>query len=156
MEEGYYSRRLDDLEKRKVELLAQRKINKMSLDGVNKEIEACKEAMNNQTKVVDTHADSKDTYILKLKNRLDEANKTINLLKKDKTQLKHDLTVNEQKIKRLKNENDDLKNEIRILKIDIGNLKSNNGETIFPEDRSDENIFEQIMRGLDEKENANL
>lgn len=151
MEEGYYSNRIDDLEKRKIELLAQRKINKMSLDGVNREIEACKEAMNNQTKVVSTRTTSKDTYILKLEEELEEAKEVINLLKRDKTQLKHDLQTSEHKISELTDQIDDLKQIIRDLKIDVSNLKSKNGGVIFSEDRGDENIFNQIMRGLDEK-----
>ena len=151
MDEGYYSKRLDDLEKRKIELLAQRKINKMSLDGVNREIEACKEAMNNQTKVVNTRTTSKDTYILKLEKELDESKDVINLLKRDNTQLKHDLQNYEHKISELTNEVDYLKDIISDLKIDIGNLKSKNGGVIFSKDRADENIFDQIMRGLNEK-----
>lgn len=136
MEQGYYSKRLDDLEKRKIELLAQRKINKMSIDGVNKEIEACKEAMNNQTKVVSTRTTSKDTYILKLENELDEAKTVINLLKKDKTQLKHDLYIAQDKIKELKKELD---------LYQVMNLKSE-GDTITSKTYGKKNIFEEIRK----------
>ena len=151
MEEGYYSKRLDDLEKRRIELLTQRKINKMSLDGVNREIEACKEAMNNQTKVVNTHATSKDAYILKLENQLDEAKKSINSLKKDNTQLKHDLQNASHKISELNDEIGDLNQTINALKIDAANSLSSGGGAETSEDMWDGNIFDQIMSGLDEK-----
>ena len=137
MEEGYYSKRLDELEKRKIELLAQRKINKMSLDGVNREIEACKEAMNNQTKVVNTHTTSKDTYILKLENQLDEANDVINLLKRDKTQLKHDLSIAKDRI-------NELEQQLELEKINNENLNENIQwyKNNIPKK---ENIFEEML-----------
>lgn len=126
MEEGYYSRRLDELEKRKIELLAQRRINKMSLDGVNKEIEVCKEAMNNQTKPINTYNNSKDAKILSLTEELDESKEINNLLKKEITQLKHDLFCANQDI-------DDLKRRLLI------NDSKNS-------DNSKQNIFEQLKK----------
>lgn len=150
MEEGYYSKRLDELEKRKEELQGKIVTAKLSLKGVDKEIESCKEAMNNQTSAMRTDADRKDEKIASLTKQVVEAENLISELKLNNTQLKHDLQNSEQTIKKLKLENVELKDEIRDLKIDIENLKSD-GHTVFSEKRADENIFDQILRGVDEK-----
>jgi len=91
VELGYYSNRLEQLEKRKEKLQGDLVIAKFGLKGVNKEIEACKEQMNNLTQVINDEADKKDKIILEKKKKKEEWNKINNGLKKENDQLKHDL-----------------------------------------------------------------
>jgi len=72
VELGYYSNRLEQLEKRKEKLQGDLVIAKFGLKGVNKEIEACKEQMNNLTQVINDEADKKDKIILELENKIED------------------------------------------------------------------------------------
>ena len=150
MELGYYSNRIGELEKREAELKGTIVTAKLSLRAVNNEIEACKEAMNNQTWTVRTDADRKDEIIADLKKKVSKDENEISKLKLENTQLKHDLQNSRQETDALKRKNDDLKLEMQKLKIDIENLKSGT-KSDFSEDWGDENIFDQITRGLCEK-----
>lgn len=85
-----YSERIAHNEKRIAEIKGRIYTDKLTIKSLENENERCFEAMNNQTKVVDIHTD-KDKYISKLENKLDKKNDEINQLKKDNTQLKHDL-----------------------------------------------------------------
>ena len=87
-----YSERIANNEKRIAEIKGKMYAERLTVKALEKENERCFEAMNNQTKVVDIHAD-KEKYISKLENKIDKKNHEINQLKKDNTQLKHDLQI---------------------------------------------------------------
>ena len=109
VEQGYYSNRIKELEDRKAELHGRLVTTKLSLDSVNKEIDACQEAMNNQTSAMRTDVDRRDEKILSLNHELAEAEDLISKLKLENTQLKHDLQNSEQRFTLLKEENSNLK-----------------------------------------------
>ncbi|WP_406533199.1 hypothetical protein [Methanobrevibacter sp.] len=138
MDKHYYSKRIDELEKRKAELQGQLVTTKLSLKGVNKEIEACKEAIDNQTQVVRTDADRKDEIIMKLTNQIVEAESLIGELKLENTQLKNDLLI-------VKDEINELKNDLELEKIKNENLK-NNIQSYEDKIPNNENIFDEIRK----------
>ena len=139
MKKGYYSDRISELESRKAELQGRLVTTKLSLNSVNKEIEACKEAMNNQTKPMRTDADRKDEKILSLNKEIAEAEVLISNLKLENTQLKHDLQNSNEKINNLEQEISNLKRKLSIMK------NFDDDDTIYSKKRPVDNIFEQFM-----------
>ena len=95
---GYYSNRLDELEQRKAEVAGKLVSAKLSLKGINNEIEACKEAMNNLTSPVDTEKSIREIKFFQQSEKI--------------TELKQDIA-------RLKDWNDYLKNHCKDLEHEL-------------------------------------
>lgn len=136
VEQGYYSKRIDELEMRKAELQGQLVSAKLSLKAINNEIESCREAMNSQTMALRTDIDRKDETIKSLKKKIKEAKDIISNLKLENTQLKHDLQNSKKKV-------DDLKKDSAILKQKLEIIKDEGAQ--YPQRNTIDNIFEQYM-----------
>ena len=128
---------LEYLEKRKEKLQGTIVTAKLSLKGVNKEIEVCKEAIDNQTQVVRTDADRKDETMLKLTNQIVEAESLIGELKLENTQLKHDLSNAKMRV-------DDLEQKLELEKIKNENLNEN--LKYFKNSSGKDNIFDEFLK----------
>ena len=136
VELGYYSNRLDELEKRKEKLQGTIVTAKLSLNGVEREIEACKEQIDNLTTVMDDKADKKDKIIKTLENEIEELKEVNNSLKKENTQLKHDvqelkldLRIEKRKVDKLESQSEsELHKKIDQLRDERLDLKKKNAQ----------------------------
>lgn len=83
MQQGYYTNRIKELEKRKEEVTGQLITSKLTLKGINKEIDNCYEYMNSahyqeNSSEIDSKLVEMEHKILSLENTVKKMNKTIN------------------------------------------------------------------------------
>lgn len=131
----YYSNRINELEKRKEELLGKLVTTKLSLKGVDKEIECCKEAIENLVpKPIDetlkmTDKDKRIINLSKSNERLSFENKKLN---KKLFKLK-------QELEEVCLKNEELKNNLVSLKSEMG------FDVIVHKDFGRTNIFNKLV-----------
>lgn len=83
LQQGYYSNRIKELEKRKEEVTAQVVTSKLTLKGINKEIQSCYEYMNSahyeaDSSKIDSKLNEYEHKVLSLENTVKKMNNTIN------------------------------------------------------------------------------
>lgn len=83
MQQGYYTNRIKELEKRKEEVTAQMVTSKLTLKGIEKEIENCYEYMNSahyeaNSSKIDAKLNEYEHKVLSLENRIKKMGNTIN------------------------------------------------------------------------------
>ena len=119
-----YSERIAQNEQRIAELKGKLYTIKLSIKSLEKENERCFEAMNNLTAPIEIDEPSE-------KNEKVELQLEINSLKKERTQLKHDLKQSKVENKYLQTKCNDLKNELLCLKQTRNNDELNIESNIF-------------------------
>lgn len=114
MQQGYYTNRITELEKRKEEVTAQVVTSKLTLKGIEKEIERCYEYMNSAHYNGEKDTSGMEERILYLENTI----------KKQKTRIKNLNTFNKKKtdeIEKLNQIIDDNNYEIETLTLKLNN-----------------------------------
>lgn len=155
---SYYSRRIDELEKRKNKLMSQMVADKLSLKAINDEIKKCddaiqrlgeptqKEFMVMQKEISDLKSDilKKDEQIKSLMKDIDKKDLKI-------FQLNNTLDRVRTRRKNLSEENSKLKQDLMYAKKTISNLEqkllfnNNHDDVILAENFGSENIFNDII-----------
>ena len=112
-QQGYYSNRIKELEKRKEEVTAQLVTSKLTLKGINKEIENCFEYMNS------AHYNKDNTP--QLQKEIEDLEHRLNV--RENTLKKMNNTINQKngKIKSLNKVIEDKDHEISVLKLKLHN-----------------------------------
>lgn len=123
----YYNNRLDSLESRKNEVLGKLTTDRLTLKGINTEIEKCNEAIDNLTpKPIDVDKSKDEIEIVKLTIEIEELLTLNKKLSRDNEYFKEELSKKD-------NEIFDLKNTIKCYEL------CNKGEI------SESNIFKKLL-----------
>ena len=158
MEMGYYAQRLDDLEKRKIDITSKIYADRLTLKAIDKEIEKCDEAIQKLGEPTQKEFMALNKQINDLRNDLIEKDYEIkklkrNLEKKAGTILRLSNSIDKVKKRRdnLSEENSKLKYELDYANKTIFNLEQKlitfnaNDDVILSENFGKDNIFEEMM-----------
>ena len=140
MQQGYYTKRIDELEKRKEEVTAQLVTSKLTLKGINKEIENCYEYMNSANYAPEVDTTPFESKIKRMEQLIDRKNEEIENLKNDIKKLNKTISKKNKEIESLNTviENKDYEMGTLKLKLNLKDVQSKKDMT-------------QLNRGFDKK-----